>query len=130
MATETAQPQQDATAKRVLVIDADVRAWEARAKLLIAKGYLIHRVSTLADAPHQWPMHLYDLVIVAVTGDLAAIRSFCQELKKANPHVKVALLASQAAAAETAEFLADARISSEGTAVQFADAVEELLSRG
>ena len=82
-------------AKRILVVDPDQKAWELRARMLIARGYLVHRIGHLADAPPRWPKHLYDLVVMA-TDDPASpdIMEFCQKLGQVQPPVRVLLLAS------------------------------------
>jgi len=82
-------------AKRVLVVDPDQKAWELGARLLIAQGCLVHRISHVKDAPPRWPRHLYDLVVVALENppnDEAL--EFCRKLTLAQPPVGVALLAS------------------------------------
>jgi CheY-like chemotaxis protein len=89
------QDQAAGFAKRLLVVDPDQKAWELRARLLIALGYELHRISRIADAPPRWPHHLYDLVVVA-TDDPASpeVVGFCRKLGQAQPPVRVALLAS------------------------------------
>ena len=85
-------------AKRVLVVDPDQKAWEVGARLLIAQGCLVHRISHLADAPPRWPRHLYDLVVVAAEDPPSPeIVAFCQKLAQLQPPVRVALLASESA---------------------------------
>ncbi len=81
-------------AKRLLVVDPDQKAWELRARLLIAQGHVLHRISHVADAPPRWPHYLYDLVVVA-TDDPASpeVMEFCRKLAQAQPPVRVALLA-------------------------------------
>ncbi len=81
-------------AKRVLVVDSDRKAWEVGARLLIAQGYVVHRISRIADVPPRWPHYLYDLVVVA-TEDPASpeVLEFCDKLAQAQPPVRVALLA-------------------------------------
>jgi CheY-like chemotaxis protein len=82
-------------ANRVLVVDPDQKAWEVGARLLIAQGCLVHRISHLAEAPPRWPRHLYDLVVVAAEDPPSPeVVEFCQKLKQAQPPVRVALLAS------------------------------------
>lgn len=82
-------------AKRVLIVDPDQKAWAVGARLLIAQGFVVHRISRIADAPPRWPQHLYDLVVVA-TEDPASpeVVEFCQRLAQVQPPVRVALLAS------------------------------------
>jgi CheY-like chemotaxis protein len=85
-------------ANRVLVVDPDQKAWEVGARLLIAQGCLVHRISHLAEAPPRWPRHLYDLVVVAVEDPPSpAVVEFCQKLAQSQPPVRVALLASGSA---------------------------------
>lgn len=82
----------------MLVVDPDQKAWEVGARLLIAQGCLVHRISHLVDAPPRWPRHLYDLVVVAVDDPpTPAVVAFCQKLAQAQPPVRVALLASGSA---------------------------------
>jgi len=82
-------------AKRVLVVDPDQKAWELGARLLIAQGHLVHRISQVAEAPPRWPHHLYDLVVVATENPASAeVVEFCQKLGQARPPVRVVLLAS------------------------------------
>jgi CheY-like chemotaxis protein len=85
-------------APRLLVVDPDQKTWELRARLLIAGGYVIHRIGTLADAPPRWPPHLYDLVVIA-TEDPASrnLVEFCHKLQQNRPPVRVALLAGGSA---------------------------------
>lgn len=88
--------EQQATgfAKRVLVVDSDQKAWEVGARLLIAQGCLVHRISHLVDAPPRWPRHLYDLVVVAAEDPPSPeVVEFCQKLAQVQPPVRVALLA-------------------------------------
>ena len=81
-------------AKRLLVVDPDQKAWELRARLLIAQGHVLHRISHIADAPPRWPHHLYDLVVVATENPASPeIVDFCQKLGQAHPPVRVVLLA-------------------------------------
>jgi CheY-like chemotaxis protein len=89
------QDQAAGFAKRLLVVDPDQKAWELRARLLIAQGHVLHRISRIADAPPSWPQHLYDLVVVA-TDDPASpeVVEFCRKLGQAQPPVRVVLLAS------------------------------------
>jgi len=95
MARTPGQQQATGFAKRVLVVDPDQNAWEVGARLLIAQGYVVHRISCIADAPPRWPQHLYDLVVVA-TDDPAnsELVEFCNKLAQVQPPVRVALLAS------------------------------------
>jgi CheY-like chemotaxis protein len=88
------QDQAAGFAKRLLVVDSNQKAWELCARLLIAQGYVVHRISHIADAPPRWPHYLYDLVVVA-TDDPASpeLVAFCQKLGQAQPPVRVALLA-------------------------------------
>ena len=73
-------------AKRVLVVDPDQQAWEVRTRLLIAKGYKVHRISHLADAPPRWPAHLYDLVVLATENPASPeLVGFCHKLRQAHP---------------------------------------------
>lgn len=82
-------------AKRVLVVDPDQKAWELAARLLIAQGHLVHRISHVADAPPRWPHHLYDLVVVATENPASAeVVEFCQKLGQVQPPVRVVLLAT------------------------------------
>lgn len=82
----------------MLVVDPDQKAWEVGARLLIAQGCLVHRISHLADAPPRWPRHLYDLVVVAAEDPPSpAVVEFCQKLTQLQPPVRVALLASESA---------------------------------
>jgi len=95
-----ARPSAEATgfAKRVLVVDPDQKAWEVGARLLIAQGCLVHRISHVAEAPPRWPRHLYDLVVVALEDPPSPqVVEFCQMLTQLQPPVRVALLASESA---------------------------------
>lgn len=80
-------------AKRVLVVDPDQSGWELLARLLIAQGHIVRRISHIADAPPRWPRHLYHLVVVA-TQDPAPrdVVEFCRSLGRVEPPVRVALL--------------------------------------
>ena len=95
MARPPGQQQATGFAKRVLVVDPDQKTWEPCAQLLIAQGYVVHRISRIADAPPRWPQYLYDLVVVA-TADPAnpEVVQFCQKLAQVQPPVTVALLGS------------------------------------
>ena len=92
------QEQAAEFAKRLLVVDPDQKAWELCARLLIAQGYVLHRISHMADAPPRWPHYLYDLVVLA-TDDPASpeVVEFCRKLGQVQPPVRVALLASGSA---------------------------------
>ena len=93
----TPRPSGEATgfAKRVLIVDPDQKAWEVGARLLIAQGYVVHRIGRLADAPPRWPQHLYDLVVLATESPAnPGVVEFCQRLAQVQPPVRVALLAS------------------------------------
>jgi AmiR/NasT family two-component response regulator len=94
MARPPEREQATGFAKRLLVVDPDQKAWELRARLLIAQGHVLHRISHIADAPPRWPHHLYDLVVVA-TEDPASpeVVEFCQKLGQVRPPVRVVLLA-------------------------------------
>ena len=88
------EPTTTAFAKRVLVVDPDQKAWELGARLLIAQGCLVHRISHIQEAPARWPRHLYDLVVIAAEDPLnPELLGFCQMLAQAQPPVNVALLA-------------------------------------
>ena len=88
-------PQATAFAKRVLVVDPDQKAWDLGARLLIAQGCLVHRISHIREAPARWPRFLYDLVVITAENPLAPdLLEFCQKLAQAQPPVNVALLAS------------------------------------
>ena len=81
-------------AKRLLVVDPDQKAWELCARLLIAQGHVLHRISHIADAPPRWPHHLYDLVVVATEDPSSPeVVEFCQKLGQVQPPVRVVLLA-------------------------------------
>jgi CheY-like chemotaxis protein len=91
------RPSGEATgfAKRVLIVDPDQKAWEVGARLLLAQGYVVHRISCIADAPPRWPQHLYDLVVLATENPADPdVLEFCQRLAQVQPPVRVALLAS------------------------------------
>jgi len=93
MARPPEQEQATGFAKRLLVVDPDQKAWELRARLLIAQGHVLHRISHIADAPPRWPQHLYDLVVVATENPASPeIVEFCQKLGQVQPPVRVALL--------------------------------------
>jgi len=82
--------------KRVLVVDPDQKAWELRARLLIALGHVVHRISQIAEAPPSWPRHLYDLVVVATEDPSGSeVMEFCRKLNQADPPVCVVLLAPE-----------------------------------
>ena len=97
MMSSRPQPSGETTgfAKRLLIVDPDQKAWAVGARLLIAQGFVVHRINNLADAPPRWPQHLYDLVVVA-TQDPASpeVVEFCQRLAQVQPPVRVALLAT------------------------------------
>lgn len=93
IAPSPAQDPAPDIAKRVLVVDPDQAGWELLARLLIAQGHIVRRISRLADAPPVWPRHLYHLVVVA-THDPASpeVVEFCHKLERVAPPVRVALL--------------------------------------
>jgi len=96
MSSRTRPPDEQATAfaKRVLVVDPDQKNWELGARLLIAQGCLIHRISHIKEAPARWPRYLYDLVVIAAQDPLdPEVLGFCRMLAQAQPPVNVALLA-------------------------------------
>lgn len=111
-------------AKRVLVVDPDQKAWELRARLLIAQGHVVHRISQIVEAPPNWPRHLYDLVVVA-TEDPASpeVVAFCQKLNQAQPPVCVVLLAALSGANPLAALL----LSRDQPAVEIAEGIAKLL---
>lgn len=112
-------------AKRVLVVDPDQKAWELRARLLIAQGYVVHRISQIAEAPQSWPRHLYDLVVVATEDpDSPDVVSFCQKLNETRPPVCIVLLArsSSSQRSPAAKF-----ISCEQPAAEIAEGIATLL---
>ena len=119
------QEQAPGFAKRVLVVDSDQKAWELLARLLIAQGYVVHRVSRIEDAPPRWPHYLYDLVVLA-TEDWASpeVVEFCQKLSQVQPPVRVALLASGSPAHSR---LSAPVISRDRTAAEIAESIVQLL---
>jgi len=83
-------------AKRILVVDPDQQAWEVRARLLIAQGYVVRRIGCLADAPPRWPRCLYDLVVISTEEPARPeIVEFCQKLGQVQPPVRVVLLTTK-----------------------------------
>lgn len=120
------RPSGDAAgfAKRVLVVDPDQKAWELRARLLIAQGHVVHRISQIAEAPAHWPRHLYDLVVLA-TEDPASpeIVEFCQKLSQAQPPVRVVLLAASSGDNPLAALL----LSRDRPAAEVAEGIARLL---
>jgi CheY-like chemotaxis protein len=120
------RPSSDATgfAKRVLVVDPDQKAWELRARLLIAQGHVVHRISQIAEAPPHWPRHLYDLVVMATEDPASAeVVAFCQKLNQAQPPVRVVLLAARSGANPLAVLL----LSSDQSAAEVAEGIARLL---
>ena len=107
-------------AKRVLVVDPDQQAWEVRTRLLIAKGYKVHRISNLADAPPRWPAHLYDLVVLA-TGESGkpGARGVLPQAATSPPAVRVVLLLESAGPTS----LADPVISRRRPAAEIAEEI-------
>jgi len=119
------EPPATGFAKRVLVVDPDQKAWEVGARLLIAQGCLVHRISHLADAPPRWPRHLYDLVVVAAEDPPSPeVVEFCQKLTQAQPPVRVALLASESASLDPS---APPVISRDRSATEIAEGITRLL---
>lgn len=113
-----------AFAKRVLVVDPDQKAWELGARLLIAQGCLVHRISHIREAPSRWPRHLYDLVVIAAENPPAPdLLEFCRKLAQAEPPVSVALLARG-----SLDLLPTPVISRDQTATEIAEAIVRLLS--
>ena len=107
-------------AKPVLVVDPDQQAWEVRTRLLIAKGYKVHRISNLADAPPRWPAHLYDLVVLATENPASPeLVGFCHKLRQAHPPVRVVLLLESAGPTS----LADPVISRRRPAAEIAEEI-------
>ncbi len=85
-------------AKRVLVVDPDQKAWEVGARLLIAQGCLVHRISHLAEAPAALAAApLRPGVVAAEDPPSPEVVEFCQKLAQLQPPVRVALLASGSA---------------------------------
>jgi len=120
-------PQQQATgfAKRVLVVDPDNKRWELCARLLIAQGYVVHRISRITDAPPRWPQHLYDLVVVATEDSASSeVVQFCQKLAQVQPPVRVALLTGGSTARNPS---AAPLISCDRPAAEIADGIMRLL---
>ncbi len=112
-------------AKRVLIVDADQKMWELCARLLIAQGHVVHRISDLKDAPPRWPPHLYDLVVVAIEDPTSPeVVEFCHHLSQVKPAVRVALLVRGSASAGLPQALV---ISHEQPAAAIADDIARLL---
>jgi CheY-like chemotaxis protein len=119
------QNQAAGFAKRLLVVDPDQKAWELRARLLIAQGHALHRISRIAEAPPRWPHYLYDLVVVA-TDDPASpeVVEFCRKLGQVQPPVPVALLAGGSPAENPS---AATLISRDRPAAEIAESIARLL---
>jgi CheY-like chemotaxis protein len=112
-------------AKRVLIVDPDQKMWELCARLLIAQGHVVRRISDLKDAPPRWPQHLYDLVVVATQDPTSPeLVEFCNQLAQLKPAVRVALLVSGSAAAAPPRSLL---ISREQPTAAIADDIARLL---
>lgn len=119
------QEQATGFAKRLLVVDPDQKAWELRARLLIAQGHVLHRISHIADAPPRWPHHLYDLVVVATENPAnPEIVEFCQKLGQVQPPVRVVLLAGGGAGVSPS---ATPVISRDQPATEIAEGIAQLL---
>ena len=110
----------------MLIVDPDQKAWAVGARLLIAQGFVVHRISRIADAPPRWPQHLYDLVVVA-TADPASpeVVEFCQRLAQVQPPVRVALLASGSSGQNPSSALL---LSRDRPAPEIAEAIARVLS--
>ena len=125
MARSPEQEQATGFAKRLLVVDPDQKAWELRARLLIAQGHVLHRISHIADAPPRWPHHLYDLVVVATENPAnPEIVEFCQKLGQVQPPVRVVLLAGGGAGVSPS---ATPVISRDQPATEIAEGIAQLL---
>jgi len=111
-------------AKRVLIVDPDQKAWALGARLLIAKGYVVHRISHIADAPPRWPRHLYDLVVLAADPASPEVAEFCQKLAQVQPPVRVALLAAGSPSQNAPGALL---LSRDQPAPEIAEAIAQLL---
>ena len=111
-------------AKRVLIVDPDQKAWAVGARLLIAKGYVVHRISRIADAPPRWPQHLYDLVVLAADPASPEVVEFCQKLAQVQPPVRVALLATASPGQNPSGALL---LSRDQPAPEIAEAIAQLL---
>lgn len=125
MARPPEQEQATGFAKRLLVVDPDQKAWELRARLLIAQGHVLHRISHIADAPPRWPHHLYDLVVVATENPASPeVVEFCQKLGQVQPPVRVVLLAGGGAGSNPS---AAPVISRERPAAEVAEGIARFL---
>ena len=126
MARPPEHEQATGFAKRLLVVDPDQKAWEVRARLLIAQGHVLHRIGHLTDAPPRWPHHLYDLVVV-VTDDPGSpdVVSFCHRLGQVQPPVRVVLLTGGGARHNPAGALL---LSGERPAAEIAEDIARLLA--
>ena len=92
-APSPAQDPPPGFAKRVLVVDPDQKIWELVARLLIAQGHIVRRISHIDDAPPRWPQYLYDLGEVATQAPASPeVVEFCHSLRQVEPPVRVALL--------------------------------------
>lgn len=109
-------------------MDDDRNTRNQRARLLIAAGHRVSGISSLADAPPQWPPHLYDLVIVTLKAETAGAQEFCEHLRKTNRLVRIAVLAGQPPDWEKTDFAPDAVILVEQTPTHFLETIAKLLA--
>jgi len=65
---------------RVLLIDADDHARNARAKKLLTAGYQVSALSDTEEAPTVLPPALYDVIVVSVDGIKSVSLDWCKHV--------------------------------------------------
>ena len=61
--------------------------------VLQSQGYEVDVVGSIAEGRAHWEAGKYDLVLIMVNGNLSKAIEFCEDLKKAHPQQRIALLA-------------------------------------
>ncbi len=85
-------PETDPLGKTVLLVDADQKLGELRARRLRTYGILVHTASSLEEARVHFGMDRYDLVLLAPRENPEDAIAFRREIRQENPKQRVAFL--------------------------------------
>jgi CheY-like chemotaxis protein len=83
------------SAKRLVLLEPDSVLRQLRAEILKSRGYVVYRAGSVNEAIALVQPNTIDLVIVGSSMDSAIGNSFCDELRKRYPKLKVLAIASR-----------------------------------